>query len=68
MTKDALGVETMPCKYCRTETRMLATEQCDGCWNIAQLRFEPVDVVAKIINGELEEEQVQALIKLLQEK
>lgn len=27
--------ETLPCRYCGKPTRMLATRECDPCWELA---------------------------------
>ena len=26
--------KTMPCKFCKAETRMLGTGMCDNCWEV----------------------------------
>jgi len=32
--KDEYGRETVPCKWCSTQTPMTGTELCDRCWEL----------------------------------
>jgi hypothetical protein len=34
--------ETVPCKWCGVETRMLATRECDRCWELhSRIALDP---------------------------
>jgi len=48
-------VETVPCKFCGTPTRMTTTKQCDRCWEVrVRLQYLPKKVL-ELIMQDLEE-------------
>jgi len=62
---DEFGQKIIPCKYCGIDTTSSGTKMCDGCWELSHIRMVNIEVVAKIIKGELSDVRFQELIELL---
>lgn len=50
MGRSDKGLPTVACKYCGQPSKMLATKQCNNCWEVAsRLRHMPLDVIESIL-------------------